>query len=320
MTGATRATGAAGTSTRAILRARLGGGTVETVAAVRCRGPERSSCRGCASGGSTTVASSFAVVISGSVGSRGYGESSRGFACATPDESADASANRSAAGTVSGRVVSLGSLSYTKRRSAGCREAPRVRGIGLTYVSAHANPEVPFPQTKNMPTKRIKKTRPAFAGRGRRVRKPGSVASSSCPERSQRSFIWDARYRDASCGLPWSIGRAALKRSSTWPCSGWGLPCRARYRTRGGLLLRRFTLTRDGKTVSGGLLFCGTFLEVSLTGRYPASCPVEPGLSSRPKPSDRLSRCDGRKRSSEAAIRRVRVRRTDRPNAHELGA
>jgi hypothetical protein len=28
-------------------------------------------------------------------------------------------------------------------------------------------------------------------------------------------------------------------------------------------------------------VFCGTFLEVSLTGRYPASCPVEPGLSSR---------------------------------------
>ena len=50
-----------------------------------------------------------------------------------------------------------------------------------------------------------------------------------------------------------------------------------------------------GNPGPGGLLFCGTFLEVSLTGRYPASCPVEPGLSSRPKPSDRLSRCDGRK-------------------------
>src|SRR5438132_12959156 len=32
---------------------------------------------------------------------------------------------------------------------------------------------------------------------------------------------------------------------------------------------------------SGGFIFCGTFLEVSLTGRYPASCPAEPGLSSR---------------------------------------
>lgn len=27
--------------------------------------------------------------------------------------------------------------------------------------------------------------------------------------------------------------------------------------------------------------FCGTILQLALTGRYPASCPVEPGLSSR---------------------------------------
>ena len=31
----------------------------------------------------------------------------------------------------------------------------------------------------------------------------------------------------------------------------------------------------------GRFAFCCTFLEVSLTGRYPASCPAEPGLSSR---------------------------------------
>jgi len=39
------------------------------------------------------------------------------------------------------------------------------------------------------------------------------------------------------------LGRAALERLSTWPCSGWGLPCRNRYRLRGGLLLHLFTLT-----------------------------------------------------------------------------
>src|SRR5579883_2732950 len=27
-----------------------------------------------------------------------------------------------------------------------------------------------------------------------------------------------------------------------WPCSRWGLPCRTRYRVRGGLLLHLFTL------------------------------------------------------------------------------
>jgi len=35
-------------------------------------------------------------------------------------------------------------------------------------------------------------------------------------------------------------GRVSLL---TWPCSDWGLPCRVRYRPRGGLLPHRFTLT-----------------------------------------------------------------------------
>ena len=32
--------------------------------------------------------------------------------------------------------------------------------------------------------------------------------------------------------------------------------------------------------LAGGFLFCCTFLKVAFTGSYPASCPVEPGLSS----------------------------------------
>jgi hypothetical protein len=32
----------------------------------------------------------------------------------------------------------------------------------------------------------------------------------------------------------------------------------------------------------GRSILCCTFLEVSFTGRYPASCPAEPGLSSKP--------------------------------------
>ena len=31
----------------------------------------------------------------------------------------------------------------------------------------------------------------------------------------------------------------------------------------------------------GWSILCGTFLEVTFTGRYPASCPTEPGLSSK---------------------------------------
>ena len=37
----------------------------------------------------------------------------------------------------------------------------------------------------------------------------------------------------------------------------------------------------------GRFVFCGTFLEVSLTGRYPAFCSVEPGLSSLAKTAER---------------------------------
>ena len=60
--------------------------------------------------------------------------------------------------------------------------------------------------------------------------------------------------------------------------------------TAGALLPRLSTLT--GKT--GGFLFYDTFPEVAPAGRYPARCPVEPGLSSdgscvRPRSSFRLT-------------------------------
>ena len=59
----------------------------------------------------------------------------------------------------------------------------------------------------------------------------------------------------------------------------------------GGLLHHLFTLTCPDlvspltRTASPGrklqaVCFCGTFPEVTLAGRYPAPCPVEPGLSS----------------------------------------
>jgi hypothetical protein len=33
-------------------------------------------------------------------------------------------------------------------------------------------------------------------------------------------------------------------------------------------------------SVIGGFHFCGTILAITRTGRYPATCPAEPGLSS----------------------------------------
>ena len=65
--------------------------------------------------------------------------------------------------------------------------------------------------------------------------------------------------------------------SSIWSCFGWGLHSLTRYRISGGLLHRLFTLT-----AYAAVIFCCTFLRVTSTGRYPASCPAKPGLSSHP--------------------------------------
>src|SRR5512140_2453607 len=40
----------------------------------------------------------------------------------------------------------------------------------------------------------------------------------------------------ASSSLPAGIGRVVLRRLLTRPCSRWGVPCRACYHARGGLL------------------------------------------------------------------------------------
>src|SRR6188768_2988871 len=74
-------------------------------------------------------------------------------------------------------------------------------------------------------------------------RKPGSVARFGHPFRagghSSGTSVTERLVQPTQ-----GLGRAALERPSTWPCSGWGLPCRNRYRLRGGLLLHLFTLTR----------------------------------------------------------------------------
>jgi len=97
-------------------------------------------------------------------------------------------------------------------------------------------------------------------------------------------------------------GRAA--RIPMWPCSGGGLPGRHRYRRRRCALAAPFQShrrcehlpfpvpprplgmgeTRSApwhKAMCGRSSSCCTFLQLALTGRYPASCPVELRLSSR---------------------------------------
>lgn len=119
-----------------------------------------------------------------------------------------------------------------------------------------------------------------------RVRKPSSVPLASLPtsgdDHSSGAVVADCLI----CYLPGDVRWATLLRRfermqcpDTRYCSGWGLPCRQRRRRRGELLPHLFTLTLW--QANARYLFCGTFLEVSLTGCYPAPCPLELGLSSR---------------------------------------
>ena len=64
---------------------------------------------------------------------------------------------------------------------------------------------------------------------------------------------------------------------------GFTLP-RIRYRTGGSLLHCLFTLAPPK---SGAVILCCTFPGVASAGRYPASCPMKPGLSS---PDQKISR------------------------------
>ncbi len=86
---------------------------------------------------------------------------------------------------------------------------------------------------------------------------------------------------------PTTVGETGRLSPHIWPCSRWGLPCRRRYRRRGGLLPHRFTLTagRAFRRSPRRSVFCGTVRHSPLTPRMPrrylAACPVEPGLSSK---------------------------------------
>lgn len=76
------------------------------------------------------------------------------------------------------------------------------------------------------------------------------------------------------CDLPWTTAGNCIKGSS-WSCSKWGL--------HNILLPIHYVssyLTLSSLPRSRRFTFCCTFLKVAFTGRYPAFCPAELGLSS----------------------------------------
>ncbi len=90
----------------------------------------------------------------------------------------------------------------------------------------------------------------------------------------------DRQLPDGSCGIP---GRSGTDRAlPVLPCSGWGLPSRPSCLNRWCALTAPFHPYLCELPRHRRFDFCGTFLRVTPTGRYPASCPVESGRSSAP--------------------------------------
>ena len=96
-----------------------------------------------------------------------------------------------------------------------------------------------------------------------------------------------------SSDLPGDFGRAILSRRTRsrsrgtagrlpiWPCSVRGFACHRLYSRRGALLPHLFTIACSRCRERQLCVFCATVLRVAPTGRYPAHCPAEFGLSSR---------------------------------------
>ncbi len=107
-----------------------------------------------------------------------------------------------------------------------------------------------------------------------------------------RPFLWDA-----GCPAPLAVNPDDAPKTGVVSravpirlCSRWGLPCRFRYRSRGGLLPHRFTLARAS---TGGLISVALSLGSPPPDVIRHRVSVEPGLSSMrnaPRPPGRLVR------------------------------
>ena len=113
--------------------------------------------------------------------------------------------------------------------------------------------------------------------------KPGPV-----PLARWRSSVWAGGCPTALATQPGRFS-GPLHPFPIRSCSGWGLPSRPVTRP----LVRSYRTVASLPAKAGGLHFCGTGPKVTLAGRYPAPCPMEPGLSST------ASKC-GRDRLSDS--------------------
>jgi hypothetical protein len=107
-----------------------------------------------------------------------------------------------------------------------------------------------------------------------------SVSRVLCPGSGRRSFIWDARCRAPLATNP-RVKRSGAASSLLFGLTPGGVYLAAAVTGgTGELLPRLFTLAVRGCPRLGRCFFCGTILGIASTGRYPAPCPGELGLSS----------------------------------------
>jgi hypothetical protein len=134
-------------------------------------------------------------------------------------------------------------------------------------------------------------------------------------------FVWSSLY-EAGCPAPLATYPEDQRAASSPPvrsCSRWGLPGRhvsmppvRSYRTISPLPPGFCVVVAAGRLYH----FCGTFRRVTPPGRYPASCPMEPGLSSpvrcpTGKPAESLAAATTRPPAAHSTS--VPVRRQIRP-------
>jgi hypothetical protein len=142
--------------------------------------------------------------------------------------------------------------------------------------------------------------------RVKQINKPGSVPpvpSTGDDDHSSGTYVTACLKRpnpEASGEQPLSRpppGGRKWESLSIWSCSGWGLPSSRCHHRDWCALTTPFHPYQDTpysgspfRTCTWRSVFCGTFLRVTPTGRYPAPCSAEPGLSSpRPQGEERSS-------------------------------
>ena len=108
----------------------------------------------------------------------------------------------------------------------------------------------------------------------------GFCFSLPLPAGKWRPSIYERRYRRPPAAYP-DTQASSLQTRPVWPCSGWGLPSRTGHPARWWSLTPPFhPYCAAYFYATQRSVFCGTFLRVTPSGRYPPPCSAEPGRSS----------------------------------------